>query len=90
MNLNAKPKRKPEFSLEAVGDDVLLYNPVDTKIISFNQTASLIWQLCGGQITVAEMVAGLKEAYPENADEIEADILATLQQFETAGCVDLA
>lgn len=89
MNLDTKPKRKPEFSLEAVGDDVLLYNPADTKIISFNQTASLIWQLCGGQVSVTEMIAGLKEAYPENANEIETDVLATLQQFETAGCIDL-
>lgn len=89
MNLDTKPIRKPEFSLETVGDDVLLYNPADTKILSFNQTASLIWQLCGGQMTVAEMITGLKEAYPEAADEIEADVLATLQQFEETGCVDL-
>lgn len=90
MELISKPIRKPDFRLELVGDETMLYNPADTKIISFNQTASLIWHLCDGQISMEEMITALQEAYPESRDEIADDVQTTLQQFEEIGCIDLA
>lgn len=89
MELISKPIRKTDYRLELIESEILLYNPSDIKIISLNQTASLIWQLCTGQATVAEMIEALKESYPEAADEIEADVLAILNQFEEVGCINL-
>jgi hypothetical protein len=90
MEPTCKPKRKPEYRLELVGEDILIYNPEDTKIISLNQTASVIWRLCDGSISVQEMIEALEEFYPDSKNEITADVNATLDQFLETGCVDLA
>jgi hypothetical protein len=90
MEPTSKPIRKPDYRLELVDDETMLYNPADTKIISFNQTAALIWHLCDGQISMEEMISALQEAYPDSRDEIAEDVRATLEQFEKIGCIDPA
>jgi hypothetical protein len=89
MEETAKPKRKPDYRLELLDNELLLYHPTDTRIFYFNQTASLIWQLCDGQHSVSEIIQLLSDAYPESVDSIRADVAATLQQFEEHGCIEL-
>ncbi len=89
MNLDSKPRRKTDYRLEQLDDEMVLYHPAETKILYFNQTASLIWQLCDGERTACEMILLLSESYPESASEIAADVQATLQQFEEHGCIEL-
>jgi hypothetical protein len=89
MNLSAKPKQKPDYNLEMIDGELLLYHLSETKILYFNETASLIWQLCDGQQSVGEIITLLSGAYPEAAETIAADVEDTLQQFLTADCIVL-
>jgi hypothetical protein len=89
MNLDSKPRRKTDYRLEQLDGEMVLYHPSETKILYFNQTASLIWQLCDGERSAAEMIRLLSESYPESAGEIAGDVQSTLEQFETQGCVEL-
>ena len=52
-----KPRRKPDYRLEAIDNELLLYHPAETKILYCNETASLIWQLCDGQRTLQEITS---------------------------------
>ena len=90
MDLSAKPKQKPDFHLEVIDGELLLYHLGETKILYFNETASLIWQLCNGRQTVGEIIDLLSEAYPDAAGTMAADVEETVQQFLTAGCIELA
>ncbi|MBN1148030.1 MAG: PqqD family protein [Anaerolineales bacterium] len=83
------PKRKDDYRLEQLDDELLLYHPSDTKILYLNQSASLVWGLCDGQHSVAEIVQLLSEAYPEAAENIPDDVRATLEQFLESGCIEL-
>jgi len=76
-----KPRRKPDYRLEAIDNELLLYHPAQTKILYCNETASLIWQLCDGQHTPQEITALLAAAFPDAAGAIAHDVTATLQQF---------
>ena len=90
MDLSAKPKQKPDFHLEVIDGELLLYHLGETKILYFNETASLIWRLCDGRQTVGEIIDLLSEAYPDAAGTMAADVEETVQQFLTAGCIELA
>ena len=89
MKLSAKPKQKPNYHLEMMDGELLLYHLDETKILYCNQTASLIWHLCDGQRTVGEMIDILGEAYPEAAEPMASDVEETMQQFLAAGCIEL-
>jgi hypothetical protein len=85
----SKPKREPDYRLEMIDGELLLYHLNETKILYCNQTASLIWRLCDGQKTVGEIASLLQEAYPEAAEAIAADVQATLGQFLAHNSISL-
>ena len=89
MDPTSKPRRKPDYRLELLDDEIVLYHPTDTRMLYFNQTASLIWQLCDGERSVEQITALLAAAYPEAETDIPADVQATLEDFLKQGCIEI-
>ena len=87
MHPSNKPCQKPDYRLEVIDGELLLYHPQETRILYCNQTASLVWGLCDGQRSVEEITDLLGEAFPEAADTIPADVEATLEQFHQHGAI---
>lgn len=82
------PTHKPDYYLEVLDDEILLYHPARTTIFHLNQTAALIWQLCDGRRAESEIVALLIGAYPHNSDDIARETSETLQHFQQQGIID--
>jgi hypothetical protein len=87
--LKLHPRQQPDYRLEEIDGELLLFHPGRTQILYCNETASLIWQLCDGRRTVEAIIALLVEAFPEEADSIAGDVEATLQRFVQHGAVEL-
>jgi len=85
----ARPIRQADYRLEQLDDELLLYHPSETKILYLNQSASLVWGLCDGEHSVAEIVQLLSQAYPEAAASIPDDVHAALAEFLHNGCIEL-
>jgi pyrroloquinoline quinone biosynthesis protein D len=85
-----RPQRNEGFQLEELDGQLLLYHPSDTRILSFNETASLVWRLCDGKRTVAEIIDVLVSAFPDAADEIPADVETLLETLHTQRAIDFA
>jgi hypothetical protein len=90
MSMSKKPRRQPDYRLEMIDNELLLFHPAQAKMLYCNETASMIWQLCDGQRTPQEITALLATAFPEAADRIADDVAATLQQFLQQGAIEFA
>jgi hypothetical protein len=88
MSPSNKPHRKPNYNLEMIDNELLLFHPAQAQILYCNETASLIWQLCDGQRTVQEITALLAASFPETADTIANDVETTLRQFLQHGVIE--
>jgi hypothetical protein len=78
------PKRPcpvPGYQVEFLDGEIILFYPAGQKIFHSNRSGALIWQLCDGRRTVADITQILSEAYPEDARQIQADVQDTLQLF---------
>ena len=82
-----RPYRNPDYRLETIDGELLLFHPEKTKIMYCNETASLIWQLCNGQHTTQEIVDLLTNAFPEAAASIPDDVENTLDEFRQHGAI---
>lgn len=85
-----RPRRVPGFEIaerEAMSGELVLFHPGTQVILYSNRTGTLIWGLCDGERTVAEIIQLLKEAYPDAA-EIEADIRETLATFSQHNAIE--
>ena len=85
-----KPIRNESCHMEELDDEVLLYNPTNNKTLYINKSASVIWQLCNGELAVEDITTMIQEAYPGNDDGLRQDVIDTLNSLLENGAVNLA
>ena len=90
MDLSCKPRQRPDYRLEKIDDELLLYHPSQTTIMYCNPSASLIWQLCDGERTVEEIISLLSTAYEQLHKDISVEVTTTLEQFYEHRAIEYA
>ena len=83
------PKLNPDLYLEKMDNEILLYSLSGTKAVYLNETAVLIWELCDGNRTVEEVIDLLEQAYPQQAEQIHADVITTIKTLFANRAIEL-
>ncbi|MDR3469475.1 MAG: PqqD family protein [Xanthobacteraceae bacterium] len=73
--------------VEVVDDEVLLYHPRQTAAVYLNPTAAVVWGLCDGRRTVADIVALLEESYPDADPPVAEGVEAALASLQKDGMI---
>ena len=82
INKASIPQRNDTYILEKIMDDeIVLYNKSNHHIHSLNKTASILWNLCDGVITIEEMIQYLQDNFEGNRKTIEDDAMKTLEEM---------
>lgn len=76
-----RPALNEAFILEKFDNEILLYSMTDTRAVYLNDTAYLVYGMCGSGQSVGEIIALLTEVYPAQKDSIPADVTAALNQL---------
>ena len=76
-----RPLRQPDYFLEKLDNEILLYHPGKTRALYLNEMASVVWELCNGERTADEIAELLREAFPEAAETIGDEVESTLRKF---------
>ncbi len=76
------PKQVPGIQIETFGDGVLLYRQTAREAAYLNNSAAVIWALCDGKNTLADIEDTLIKAYPEGKNSIYEDIDLTLEKLQ--------
>jgi hypothetical protein len=69
------------YRVEPGDGEHIVYHPTLTTSVYLNDTGAIIWQLCDGTRTVADIIATLTECYPDSGQEIRwgvRELLSTL------------
>ncbi len=73
---------------ESLDGEMVLFAPATQQVLFSNTTGSLIWGLCDGTRSIAEIIRLLSEAYPDAAATIEYDVIETLTTFHVHGAIE--
>ena len=84
-----RPLRAPGYQVELLEGEALLFHPSRTQLVRLNRSATLIWQLCDGRRTVAELNGLFASAYPE-APSVPDDVQQALRELAQAGALRVA
>lgn len=68
-------KQAKDCLLEDMDGEMLLYNPDSATTLHLNGPSIIVWELCDGKNSVQEIVDIVKTAYPDQAAQIEEDIV---------------
>lgn len=78
----AKPTRRSEIAVKDIGGETLLYGSNQKILHVLNSTAKLIWNLCDGQHSLAEIEQSLRLNFSVPVDhDVMVDIEKTLEIF---------
>jgi hypothetical protein len=85
--VNNKPVRRKGVVCKQLDEtETMLYDPETEAIHILNPTARLIWELCDGKHTVADMIAATKSQFTGTDDsDISDHVHRTLDTFATQG-----
>ena len=75
------PVRDPEIVTDTLEGELVLYHPQRTTAIYLNQTASLIWGLCDGHRSLAEIVELLARHYPDAGGNLETEVREAIESL---------
>ena len=77
----------PDFAVEAFEDEILLYAVATGKGVYLNKTAGLVWEMCSKGLTLEKITALLKEAFPEQQEDIRQDVETALHALLEHGAL---
>jgi hypothetical protein len=83
------PEVNDEFKLERFDNEILLYSVIDTRAVYLNETAFLVYGMCGSGQTVGEIIVLLQQAYPDHKDSIREDVTAAINTLVENGALHL-
>jgi hypothetical protein len=71
----------PDYFLEKIDGEITVYHPSLTTSLYLNETGALIWELCNGRRTVAEVIDILQDRYPESRAQIPAEVTGIIARL---------
>jgi len=90
MKDTAIPMVNPDYLVEQFDNEVVLFSLNGADVVALNQTAHLVWRLCQESLTVGQIIGLLSDTYPDQAEEIRADVIAALETMTDRGIIELA
>jgi len=75
------------FFIEELDEECLLYRIGAHKAIHLNDSASLIWKLCDGTRSMADIIAFLQQEYPDAQNTVEEDVREAVEQLVREGAL---
>jgi len=83
------PTRKSNILVQNIGGETLLYNAEADTIHVLNPTAKLIWELCDGTHSVADIERLIRENFSMAAEQdVSEDVQHTLKIFADKGLLE--
>ncbi|HJS62855.1 MAG TPA: PqqD family protein [Pseudolabrys sp.] len=81
INLEAIPHQHHDFQVEQIDGETLLYQHQLKRVIYLNESAALVWHLCDGQRSVADIIELLVDSYPDTEEAVRADVIEAIDSL---------
>lgn len=85
-----RPRRRADVQSRTVDGEAVLFDPRTGHAVYLNESAALIWALCDGAASIAEITELLSREIGESAPDIAADIGTTMDGFAAGGLLEPA
>ncbi|HEX6393038.1 MAG TPA: PqqD family protein [Acidimicrobiales bacterium] len=82
-----RPFQRPGIRIEHRGAQALISDAERTKVLSLNESAAAVLELCDGRTTIDEMVMAICQVASVRPDQAREDVELTIAKLEGAGFV---
>jgi pyrroloquinoline quinone biosynthesis protein D len=79
--------KNPDLHVEDMDPEILLYERGSHRTIYLNETAAVVWKLCDGTRTLADVVGLLSDHYPEAGTALALEVEQTVEMLLREGAL---
>jgi hypothetical protein len=87
ISLDQIVRRNEKTASRVLAGEAIVLTPTDSKIHSFNETGSRIWELLADELTVKEIVVQIRGEFEVSEEQAQADVIAFLEELAAKGIV---
>jgi hypothetical protein len=87
ISLEQIVRRNEKTASRVLAGEAIVLTPQNSKIHSFNETGSRIWELLADEPTVKEVVAQIRSEFEVGEEQAQADVIAFLEELAAKGMV---
>ena len=87
VHLGYRPRKSADVLELDMGDGLILYNHDGDLVHHLNPSAGIIWQICDGNATVADLAVDIADEYGLDTRTIQAEVAAVIAEFDALGLV---
>ena len=81
MELSEKFMRNDQFIWRVVDGEAILLSPNGDRLHSFNEVATLIWELSDGTRSIREFIEQICEEYDVERDKVQMDVIHFVERL---------
>lgn len=85
--LDYVPRSRPTVLALDMGDGVILYDDDSSLVHHLNHSAAIVWHLCDGSATIAQLVEDISAEFGVPVDELAPQVARTVGELEVLGLV---
>ena len=79
-----KPKVRDDLSVVELDGEAVIYDEQTADLHHLNPTATIVFGLCDGTATMAEIATDISDAFGVPAAEVETQVRGLVRQFRKA------
>ena len=83
MTAPIKPRVRKDLAVVELDGEAVIYDEDSGDLHHLNPTATLVFSLCDGTVTVAELSRDIGEIFEVPTDEVERQVRSLLRNFRT-------
>jgi hypothetical protein len=87
ISLDQIVRRNEKTASRVLEGEAIVLTPTDSKIHSFNETGSRIWELLAEEPTVRKIIAQIRSEFEVGEEQAQADVIAFLEELAVKGMV---
>jgi len=89
ISLDQIVRRNEKTASRVLEGEAIVLTPTDSKIHSFNETGSRIWEFLAEEPTVRKVIAQIRSEFEVGEEQAQADVIAFLEELVAKGMVTL-
>ena len=83
-----KPRSRSDVAVVGIDGEAVVYDVASRRLHYLNHSAALVFGLCDGHTTIAEMAEAIGEAYDMHPSEVDGQIRPLLSELRKLGLVE--
>jgi PqqD family protein of HPr-rel-A system len=81
MTAPIRPRAREDLATVELDGEVVIYDEASGDLHHLNPTATLVFSMCDGNATIAELAADIGEVFGMSTDDVERQIRSLLRQL---------